>query len=84
MPGFLDVVTITIDNVNTPWEIQLYKDEVDVAQVPHVVTVSCTFLPIMDILPARVTLERPTVPLIGNVPKNTFLNNIKDTTRNAI
>lgn len=81
VPGFIETVGITVDNTNTPWEIQLYKDETDVAQLPHFVTVACTFLPILDILPARVTLERPFVPLIGNVPNNVFLNGIRNTTQ---
>lgn len=77
MPGFLETVNVTIDNTNTPWEIKLYgASEEDVAQLPHVVNVACTFKPIMDILPARVTNERPYVPLIGNVQGTRFLNGI--------
>lgn len=77
MPGFLENVNVVIDNTNTPWEIKLYKNnEEDVAQLPHVITVNCTFKPIMDILPARVTNERPYVPLIGNVQGTRFLNGI--------
>jgi hypothetical protein len=82
MPGFIENVNVTIDNSNTPWEIQLYGPlvESDVAQLPHMVTVQCTFKPIMDTLPARVTMTNPNVPLIGNVAKNTFLGYIKDST----
>lgn len=74
MPGFLESVNVTIDNSTTPWEIKLYKNEDDVAQLPHVVTVNCSFRPIMDILPARVTEQRQSVALIGNVKNNNFLN----------
>jgi hypothetical protein len=68
MPGFLQNVDITIDNSNTPWEIQLYgpETESDVAQLPHLVNISVTFLPIMDILPRRVTATNNDVPLIVN------------------
>lgn len=54
MPGFIENVNVTIDNNNTPWEILLgEKDEGDLRQLPHFVTVSCTFYPILDILPRR-------------------------------
>lgn len=69
MPGFLQNVNITIDNSNTPWEIVLNSEdfpEDDVAQLPHMVTVACTFLPIMDILPRKESIESPYVPLIAN------------------
>jgi hypothetical protein len=70
MPGFLQNVNVTIDNGNTPWEIVLNNTETDVAQLPHMVTVQCTFLPIMDILPRREMFAPPSlnqyVPLIVN------------------
>jgi len=70
MSGFLQNVNVSIDNSNTPWEIVLNKSETDVAQLPHMVTVQCTFLPIMDILPRRESLNPPNyspyVPLIAN------------------
>ena len=70
MPGFLENVNVTIDNSNTPWEIVLGgTQESDVAQLPHMVTVACTFAPIMDILPRRENLDNPYVPLIANTPK---------------
>ena len=80
MPGFLENVNISIDNSNTPWEIQQLGAlvESDVAQLPHMVTVQCSFKPIMDILPSRVTFTNQDVPLIGNVEKNTFLGSIRD------
>jgi hypothetical protein len=82
MPGFLENISITIDNSNTPWEIQLYGPlvESDVAQLPHMVTVYCSFRPIMDILPSRVTMANPRVSLIGNVEKDIFMGNIVDKT----
>jgi hypothetical protein len=82
MPGFLETISITIDNSNTPWEIQLYGPlvESDVAQLPHMVTVACTFRPILDILPSRVTMANPRVSLIGNVEKDIFMGNIVDKT----
>ena len=66
-PGFLENVNITIDNSNTPWEIVLnqYNDD-DVRQLPQVISVSCTFKPIMDILPRRENKDNEFVPLIVN------------------
>ena len=71
VPGFLENVNVTIDNGNTPWEIVLdqYKDlvpETDVKQLPHMVTIQCSFKPIMDILPRRQTISNPFVPLLAN------------------
>lgn len=82
MPGFLENVNVTIDNSNTPWEIQLLgaETESDVAQLPHMVTVACSFKPIMDVLPARVTMNNPRTAIIGNVNNNIFLGNIRDLT----
>ena len=84
MPGFLESVDISIDNSNTPWEIQLYgiDAESDVAQLPQLISVSCTFKPIMDILPARVTNSNQNVPLIAN--NGSFLGNIKDVSQPPI
>lgn len=65
MPGFLENVNITIDNSNTPWEI-LLNSETDVAQLPHMVTVACSFKPIMDILPKKAKKSDLNVPLIAN------------------
>jgi len=82
MPGFIESVNVSIDNSTTPWEIQLLgaASESDVAQLPHMVTVSCTFRPIMDLLPSRVTMKNPRTSLIGNVDKDTFIGNIVDKT----
>jgi len=66
VPGFLDNVNITIDNTNTSWEIVLNPNETDVAQLPHLVTVSVSFKPIMDFLPRRETYEQSYVPIIAN------------------
>lgn len=72
VPGFLENVNVTIDNTNTPWEIVLnqYRDmlfeEDDVRQLPHMVNVQCSFKPIMDLLPRKVTKSNPFVPLIVN------------------
>jgi hypothetical protein len=69
MPGFLENVNVSIDNSNTPWEILLNHEmdnEPDVRQLPHMVTVQCSFKPIMDILPRRQTFLSPYVPLIVN------------------
>lgn len=68
VPGFLESVNVTIDNSNTPWEIVLRDTETEVAQLPHFVTVACTFHPIMDFLPRRESFTNPTVPIIANVP----------------
>jgi hypothetical protein len=66
MPGFLDNINITLDT-NVGWEILLKQfDETQVAQLPFVVTVNCSFKPIMDILPRRETYENPYVPIIVN------------------
>lgn len=65
VPGFLENVNVSINNTNTSWEIVLNKDEKDVAQLPHVVTVSTSFKPIFDFLPRRENIDNPIVPLIG-------------------
>lgn len=80
-PGFLESVNVTIDNSTTPWEIQLNEftkvdpsdpnklvvdPENDVKQLPHMVTVQCTFKPIMNILPRRETITNPFVALLAN------------------
>lgn len=81
MPGFLDSVNVTIDNSNTPWEIVLNEQlETDVAQLPHMITVQCSFKPIMDILPRRETYNNPRVPLIVN-DKGTRTSLLKTTKR---
>ena len=69
MPGFLENVNVSIDNSNTSWEILLnheMENEPDVRQLPHMVTVQCSFKPIMDLLPRRQTWLSPFVPLIVN------------------
>ena len=66
VPGFIDNVSVTVDNSNTSWEIVLQKDEYpDVAQLPHLVTVSVSFKPIMNFLPRRENADNPVVPLIS-------------------
>jgi len=73
MPGFLENVNVTIDNSNTPWEIVLGEyGESDVRQLPHMVTVQCSFKPIMDILPRKQDYANQFVPLIVN--KDHFLD----------
>jgi hypothetical protein len=68
VPGFLENVNVTIDNSNTSWEIMLSDgaDEDDVRQLPHMVTVQCSFKPIMDILPRKEKYLSSYVPLIVN------------------
>jgi hypothetical protein len=69
MPGFLENVNVTIDNSNTPWEILLNQGggvDDDVRQLPHVITVQCSFKPIMNILPRKESYLNPFVPLIVN------------------
>jgi hypothetical protein len=67
MPGFLENVNVSIDNSNTSWEILLNEeDENDVRQLPHMVTVACSFKPIMDLLPRREKYGDDFVPLIVN------------------
>lgn len=66
VPGFIENVNVTIDN-NTPWEINLEKSQIgDIAELPHVVDVSVSFKPIMDILPRRV----PIGEVDASVPTN--------------
>jgi len=78
MPGFLDNINVTIDNSNTPWEIVLnqYVDEGaaedDVRQLPHMVTIQCSFSPIFDTLPRKVSFNNKFVPLIAN--RDNYLN----------
>jgi hypothetical protein len=60
-------VNVSIDNSNTPWEVLAGEyDEPDVRQLPHMVTVQCSFKPIMDILPRKESYNSPFVPLIAN------------------
>lgn len=69
VPGFLTEIGITIDNSTTSWEILLEGDktEPDVRQLPMLIKVQCSFAPIMDFLPRKVTFPNNTqVPLIGN------------------
>jgi hypothetical protein len=67
MPGFLENVNVTIDNSNTSWEIVLDESEKkDVRQLPHMVTVQCSFKPIMGILPRKQDYANQFVPLIVN------------------
>jgi len=77
VPGFIENITATIDN-GTPWEIsnlRPYNGFDDyVAQLPHVIDISVTFKPILDILPQRRKIDNtaPYIPLIVNNPiKNT-------------
>lgn len=80
IPGFLENVNVTIDNSNTPWEIVLGEyEETDVRQLPHMVTVQCTFKPIFDILPRRVDYRNPFIPLIVN--GDTYLEETADERR---
>lgn len=81
VPGFLENINVTIDNSNTPWEILLnqYGPEDDVRQLPHMVTVQCSFKPIMDLLPRKVSKENPFVPLIAN--KDHFIDPTATTPR---
>lgn len=83
MPGFLENVNVTIDNGTTPWEIVLGGTaEEDMAQLPHVITVACTFTPIMNILPRRekstanLDVNNSYVPLIANTDKAFLDSNI--------
>jgi hypothetical protein len=71
MPGFLENVNVTIDNTNTSWEIVLgehdeYGAGGEVRQLPHMVTVQCSFKPILSILPRREKYGDDFVPLIVN------------------
>jgi len=71
VPGFLENVNVTL-NTDVGWEILLNGDpsnnytETNVAQLPFVVDVSCTFKPIMNILPRRENYENPYIPLIAD------------------
>ena len=66
VPGFLENVNVTL-NTDVGWEILLGEYlEIGVAQLPFVVDVSCTFKPIMNILPRRENYEQPYIPLIAN------------------
>jgi hypothetical protein len=62
-PGFLESVNVTIDGQAT-WEINDVAAE-NRPQLPHVVEVSISFKPIMDILPRRRT-EKEVPALIAN------------------
>lgn len=81
VPGFIENITATIDGT-TPWEININKKEYkgldsDIAQLPHVVDISVTFRPILDILPRRTKIEKDPakIPLIVNEPIKTSTTN---------
>jgi hypothetical protein len=72
VPGFLENVNVTL-NTDVGWEILLSEGaDTDVVQAPFVVDVSCTFKPIMGILPRRETYQQDYVPLI--MDKDNYLN----------
>lgn len=91
-PGFLESVNVTIDGQAT-WEINNLKPE-NRPQLPHMVEVSISFKPIMDILPRRRT-EKEIPALIANnqdtaiqnvtnfipVKAALYLNNTQDATQ---
>ena len=81
VPGFLDNVNVSIDNTNTSWEIVLDPKETNVAQLPHLVTVSVSFKPIFNFLPRRETIDSPNVPLIGTTK---FLRGLSTSVSTAI
>lgn len=54
LPGLLENVNITIDD-NVPWEI---NDDSYFKQLPHVISVQCSFKPIQDFLPRREKVSR--------------------------
>jgi hypothetical protein len=69
VPGFIENINVSIDNSNTPWEIaldELPEGEDDVRQLPHMVTVQCSFKPIMSMLPRKQDYSNQFVPLIVN------------------
>ena len=51
VPGFLQNVNVTVDN-STSWEINLEESD-DVQELPHILEVSISFKPILNILPER-------------------------------
>lgn len=69
--GMLENVNITIDD-NVPWDINL-KDDLtpdNRKQLPQVVNVQCSFKPIQDFLPRRITTSNPNVPYITDQSDN--------------
>lgn len=76
IPGFLENVNITVDN-NASWEIALDAEgkDADMRQLPQVVDVQCSFKPIHDFLPRRVTIQDPYVPIIASTPRR-FLSGV--------
>lgn len=58
--GMLENVSITVDD-NVPWEIASNEN---IKQLPHVINVQCSFKPIQDFLPKRVTTSNPNAPYI--------------------
>jgi len=68
-PGFLESVNVSIDGQAT-WEINDFAAE-NKPQLPHLVEVSISFKPIMDILPRRRTeTEVPALIANNNVVQN--------------
>ena len=84
VPGFLENVNVTL-NTDVGWEILLNEyTETDVAQLPFVVDVNCTFKPIMKILPRKENKDNPYVPLIANTPSNYTETILQDLTNSAV
>jgi hypothetical protein len=72
-------------NTDVGWEILLNEyTETDVAQLPFVVDVNCTFKPIMKILPRKESKDNPYVPLIANTPSNYTETILQDLTNSAV
>jgi len=75
VPGFLESVNLTIDNTNTPWEINLQNDQTgNIAQLPQMVDINVTFRPILDVLP-----KRPNTSVQGQTTVNAQTEQSQDT-----
>jgi hypothetical protein len=86
MPGFLESVNITTEN-GYPWEINLYNNETDLAQLPQVVNVAVSFKPILDELPRRANgnLGNPKIMANNDYMIDSSYNELGNTiNRNAI
>lgn len=78
MPGFLESVSITVDN-GYPWEVNLSNiDNGTIAQLPQVVDVAVSFKPIFDELPRRTSTS------IQNNSNNTSLSTLNTVENNTI
>jgi hypothetical protein len=74
--GMLENVNVSIDD-NYPWDININEDGTPAnrKQLPQVINIQCSFKPIQDMLPRKITQANPNVPFITEQNGN-YLDNL--------